>query len=98
MAQHQRDGSVTDDVAAIPRRNVRVLRGEDELAAASARAAVGARRLHERLEARAARDAWMAEHHGQALAWLGFVRGSSEERAPLVVAASAGRRRSWPAA
>jgi hypothetical protein len=44
-----------------PRPTVRVLRDDDELAAAAERAAEGQRRLQDRLEARAARDAWMAE-------------------------------------
>lgn len=87
------DRSTALDTAAIPRKNCRILHGEEELAEAAARAAEGARRLDERLQARAARDAWMAEHTGQALAWLRFVRGPSEERMPLVVAAPAERRR-----
>lgn len=91
MARHL-DRPAPVDTSAMPRKNVRVLRDEEELAEATARAAEGARRLAERLQARAARDEWMAEHAGQALAWLCFVRGSSEERAALVVAAPAERR------
>lgn len=88
MARH-RGRSVPADDAETPRKNVRVLRDEEELAEALARAAEGARRLHERLQARAARDALTAEHTGQALGWLPFARGSSEEHMPLVVAAPA---------
>lgn len=62
MLRHPREPQAWP--AAPAARTVRVLRGEAELAEASARAAVHARRLHDRLEARAARDAWMAEHHG----------------------------------
>jgi hypothetical protein len=40
---------------------VRVLHGDAELAAAAERAAESQRRLQARLEARAARDAWMAQ-------------------------------------
>jgi|GEM_PF-4131165 len=45
-----------------PVTNVRVLHGADELEAAVARAEDGARRLRERLEARAARDERTARH------------------------------------
>jgi len=50
------------DLPEPPRRNVRVLRGEGELAEAAARAQEGARRLQDRLDARAAKDAWTLEH------------------------------------
>lgn len=69
-------------------RNVRVLHSEEELAEAIARAAESAQRLHDRLAARAARDAWMAEHGEQQVGWLRFVRGSTEGK-PLVTAAGA---------
>lgn len=88
MARH-RDRSALVDDGEIAHKNVRVLRDDAELSDALARAAEGARRLHERLAARAERDAWMAEHTGQALAWFRFVRGSREERGSLVVAAPA---------
>lgn len=53
--------------------NVRILKDQEELAAAVARAAEGARRLDDRLAARAARDAWMADHDEQRVSWLRFV-------------------------
>jgi hypothetical protein len=59
-----------------PPANVRVLHGDHELAEAVARAAVSAKRLDDRLAARAARDAWMAEHTEQRVGWLRFVRNS----------------------
>ncbi len=62
-----------------PRTNVRILKDDEELAAAVARAAEGARRLDDRLAARAARDAWMVEHTEQRVSWLRFVR---EENSP----------------
>ncbi len=65
------------DVRRLPPANVRVLHGDEELAAATARAAVGARRLHDRLAARAARDAWMVEHTAQRGSWLPFARSST---------------------
>lgn len=61
MLRHPREPQLRPPPPVV--RTVRVLRSEAELAEASARAAVHARRLEERLEARAARDAWMAEHH-----------------------------------
>src|SRR5579862_3216290 len=76
--------------SSFPSRTVRVLRGEQELEAAVARAAEGARRLHDRLAARAARDAWMVEHNEQRVAWLRFVKGEAD-RAPLITAVSARR-------
>lgn len=63
---------------ALPRTSVRVLHGEEELAEAVARAAEGARRLHDRLEARAARDAWMAEHPERRVTWLRILRGPGD--------------------
>lgn len=75
--------------SSLPPRTVRVLRGEEELEAAVARAAEGARRLHDRLAARAARDAWMVEHDEQRVAWLRFVKGEAD-RSPLITALSAG--------
>lgn len=81
MARH-REG-IDSESRSIPLTNVRVLRGEDELAAAVARAEEGARRLHDRLAARAARDTWMAEHTQQRVQWLRFVR-SAPETSPIV--------------
>lgn len=101
MARHLDRPTVPVDDLQMPRTNVRVLHGEEELTEALVRAADGAKRLHERLQARAARDAWMAEHNGQALGWLRFVSGTREDRAALVLAASADRpqrRQSSPAA
>jgi hypothetical protein len=101
MARHLDRPTTPIDDLQMPRTNVRVLHGEEELTEALARAAEGAKRLHERLQARAARDTWMAEHTGQALGWLRFVRAKSEDRATLVVAAPADRpqrRQSSPAA
>lgn len=72
----------------LPPKNVRLLTNEEELAAAVARAEEGARRLHDRLAARAAHDAWMAAHDGQRVGWLRFVRGATE-RAPMVAPAGA---------
>lgn len=99
MAPH-RARTTSDDNAENPSKNVRVLRGEEELAQALARAAEGARRLQERLHARAMRDEWTAEHTDEAVGWLRFVRRSSEQHAPLVVAAPAERhqRRERPPA
>ncbi len=62
----------------LPPTNVRVLEGDEELAAAVARAAEGARRLDDRLAARAARDAWMAEHTEQRVGWVRFVREAGD--------------------
>lgn len=73
------DGHVERSIARVrdlPSANVRVLHGDEELAEAVARAAVSAKRLHDRLAARAARDAWMAEHTEQRIGWLRFVRTS----------------------
>jgi hypothetical protein len=67
----------------LPPANVRVLQSEEELAEAIARAAVSAKRLHDRLAARAAHDEWMAEHTGQRVEWLRFVRGSAGDE-PLL--------------
>ncbi len=71
----------------LPSTNVRVLHGEEELAQAIARAAESAKRLHDRLAARAARDAWMAEHTEQGVGWLRFVRGPAQGD-PLLHAAA----------
>jgi len=101
MARHGDRPPTPLDPRQTPRTNVRVLHGDEELAEALARAADGANRLEERLQARAAHDAWMAEHRGQALGWLRFVRATREDRAALVVPASADRperRQSFPAA
>ncbi|MGC8472515.1 MAG: hypothetical protein ACP5PM_09520 [Acidimicrobiales bacterium] len=62
----------------LPPTNVRVLEGDEELAVAVARAAEGARRLDDRLAARAARDAWMAEHTEQRVGWVRFVRHADD--------------------
>jgi hypothetical protein len=62
-------------------RTVRVLRSGQELAEASARAAVHARRLDERLAARAARDARTAEY--QAVDQPKQQDGGGDGRAPL---------------
>jgi hypothetical protein len=72
----------------LPPTNVRILYGEDELAEAIARAAESAKRLHDRLAARAARDAWMAEHTAQGVGWLRFVRGPAQGK-PLSNSAAA---------
>jgi hypothetical protein len=72
----------------LPPTNVRILHSDAELAAAIARAAESARRLNDRLAARAARDAWMAEHSDQRVGWRQFVRGDTETT-PLVAAAPA---------
>lgn len=53
---------------------VRVLHGESELAAAVERARDGARRLQDRLDARAAREAWMAGLPARAVEWRRFSR------------------------
>jgi hypothetical protein len=74
------DGQVersTARVRSLPPANVRVLQGDEELAEAVARAAACASRLDDRLAARAARDAWMAEHTSQRAGWLRFVRRST---------------------
>ncbi len=68
----------TARVRSLPPANVRVLHGDEELAEAVARAAVCASRLDVRLAARAARDAWMAEHTAQRAGWLRFARSSTE--------------------
>lgn len=62
MQGWRRKGRTQGLQPALPRPAVRVLRDEAELASASERAAEGERRLRARLEARAARDAWTAEH------------------------------------
>ncbi|HVC15020.1 MAG TPA: hypothetical protein VND62_09200 [Acidimicrobiales bacterium] len=62
---------------ALPPTNARVLTSDEELAAAVARAQEGAKRLHDRLAARAARDAWMAEHTEQRVGWLRFAGGTA---------------------
>jgi hypothetical protein len=59
MLRHSREPSSWPDRLAA--RTVRVLRTEDELAEAAARAAVFAGLLQDRLKARAARDARTAE-------------------------------------
>jgi len=72
----------------LPPTNVRILYGEKELAEAIARAAESAKRLHDRLAARAAHDAWMAEHNAQGVGWLRFVRGPAPGK-PLSASAAA---------
>lgn len=84
MARHR--DALSARTQRIPPTNVRVLRGDAELADAVARAAEGARRLHDRLAARAARDAWMAEHDGQRVRWLRFVRGGTQGALPVTPA------------
>ena len=79
----------------LPPSNVRILEGDEELAVAVARAADGARRLDDRLAARAARDAWMVEHTEQRVGWLRFVRAATED-APCVTPAAT--RRAQPVA
>lgn len=64
-------------------RTVRVLRDEGELAEAVARAEESARRLHERLAARAARDEWMAEHSEERSAWRHVDDGDIDRLPPL---------------
>lgn len=68
----------------LPPTNVRVLNSSEELAAAIERAEDGAKRLRDRLAARAARDEWTATHTEQCVGWKRFVRGSSSEQ-PLVL-------------
>lgn len=75
------------EAPSFPPKNVRVLRGEEELAEAAARAEEGARRLNDRLEARAARDSWTAEHAEQRVGWRQFVR-REPDRSELDAAAS----------
>ncbi|MGH2927311.1 MAG: hypothetical protein ACRDL8_03825, partial [Solirubrobacteraceae bacterium] len=75
--------------------NVRVLHGDEELAAAQALAAQSARRLHDRLAVRAARDAWVAEHAEQRVGWLRFA-GVPPEGAHEVIAAAQGEREPSP--
>ena len=86
---------------AFPGKHVRVLHDQDQYAAALARAAEGARRLHDRLAARAARDVWTAEHTEQRVGWLRVVRADTEG-APVVMPAAvtpdARRASSFPAA
>jgi hypothetical protein len=60
MLRHSKDPDPLGEGPAL--RTVRLLRSEAELAEASARAAVHARRLRDRLDARAAKDAWTAEY------------------------------------
>lgn len=67
----------------LPPTNVRVLHGEQELAEAIARAAESAKKLHDRLVNRAARDASMAERAEQRVGWLRFARGAAGD-VPLV--------------
>lgn len=63
----RRHATHPDVVAAgVPSRTVRVLRSDEELSEAVARAAVHARRLLDRLDARAAGDARTAEHRARA--------------------------------
>lgn len=71
----------------LPPTNVRLLTSDAELAAAVARAEEGAKRLHDRLAARAARDEWMAEHSDQRVGWRRFVHGSPD--APSLLARAA---------
>lgn len=97
MAGHP--DAIRDQHSVVPRSGIRILRDDAELAEASARAAESARRLRERLDARAAREAWTAEHPEQLAAWLRFVKGASEglsERLPLVAAETL--HSTWPAA
>lgn len=54
-------------------RHVRVLRDDAELAEALARAAESDRRLRDRLETRAAHEAWMVEQRQLGAGWLRFV-------------------------
>jgi hypothetical protein len=82
----------------LPPTNVRVLTSDEELAAAVARAEEGAKRLHDRLAARAARDAWMAEHNEQRVGWKRFVRGPRESAPPVSSSAPGPRRRVGDAA
>jgi hypothetical protein len=68
--------SVGATESSFPPRTVRVLRDDAELEEAVARAAECASRLHDRLAARAARDAWMAEQTERRVAWLQLARGA----------------------
>lgn len=77
----------------LPPTNVRVLTSDEELAAAVARAEEGAKRLHDRLAARAARDAWMAEHNEQRVGWKRFVRRTRETATPVAGSAPGAPRR-----
>lgn len=75
MFRHTRDPQPRSEPPAA--RTVRVLRNPEELAEASARAAEHARRLHDRLEARAARDARTEEHQaGRRLDWRCVAHGT----------------------
>lgn len=73
----------------LPPTNVRVLTSDEELAEAVARAEDGAKRLHDRLAARAARDAWMAEHPEQRVGWRRFVHGETTGPPPLLTPVTA---------
>lgn len=60
MGWRSKRNATDEETRQVPRPAVRVLRDPAELAAANQRAADGERRLRERLEARAQRDALMA--------------------------------------
>jgi hypothetical protein len=81
----------------LPPTNVRVLTSDEELAAAVARAEEGAKRLHDRLAARAARDAWMAEHNEQRVGWQRSGRGTRETAPRVNNSAHRSRRRTGDA-
>ena len=79
MARHRRGAHVKPPETP---RHVRVLRDGAELAEAEERAAESQRRLRERLDARAAREAWMVERSEQRLPWRRFLRAGAREGAP----------------
>lgn len=58
---------------------VRVLHDESELAAAEERAREGARRLQDRLDSRAAKDAWMAGLSTSVIGWQRLLRPDAAE-------------------
>ena len=90
--QRERSGV---DVRTLPSTNVRVLHGEVELAEAVERAAAGAKRLHDRLAARAAHDTWMREHTEQRVGWLRFAQGpTNRPQRQVGLGAHAGSRSS----
>lgn len=75
MALH-RKRSRTVASPPVTRSSVRVLRGESELAEAAARAEEGARRLKDRLDARAAKDSRLSDDTGKRLGWREFAKGA----------------------
>ncbi|HEY5244357.1 MAG TPA: hypothetical protein VIJ60_01715 [Acidimicrobiales bacterium] len=81
MAWHHKSQSGPPAPPAPPP-TVRVLRDDQELAAAAERAAEGQRRLQVRLEARAARDEWMAERRQAQRQGLSTLSPARPDEAP----------------